>query len=122
MATPRIAFEFFGGQEVFCAVLGEEFGAETNLCCEVICVWVGVCDGERIPAVVGFFAGDDEFQLEAVAAVTAGAGLYPAVHFVGRFAVGGFKIMLEASEMVRVRLGWLFCEGSRRQVLTRLGL
>lgn len=95
VATPGITFEIFGCQEAFCAVVGEEFWAETDLCCEIAFVWLGVCKGERVFAVVGFFTSDDEFKLEAVAAVAARVGLDPAVHFTCCFAIDGFKIVLE---------------------------
>ena len=95
VAASRVALELFGSQGVFGPVVGEEFGAEADHGCEGVGAGLRVGERERVLAVVGFFAGDDELELEGVAAVTAGAGLNAAVHEAGRCFVVGFEVMLE---------------------------
>ena len=98
VAASRVALELFGSEAVFGAVVGEEFGAEADHGGEGVGAGLGVGEGERVLAVVGFFASDDELELEGVTAIAAGAGLDAAVHEAGRCFVVGFEVMLETFE------------------------
>lgn len=112
LATSRVALERFGIKGVFGAAVGEELGAEADHGCEGFGAGLGVGERKRVFAVAGFFAGDDELELEGVAAVAAGTGLDATVHEAGRFFVVGLEVILETSRtLVQSREGFCVWKG-----------
>lgn len=97
VATFRIAFERFEIKSLFDAIVDEELEAKTNHECEDVDVELDVDERERVLAVVGFFADDDELELKDVAVIAAEIELDATVHETDRCFVVGLEVILETS-------------------------